>query len=307
MDNKQRSQKYYYGYGLNISSDIHLPLPVSSIDNNFDVNISFGKIPEDIECERKISSYSISQDCFIMNLKSIKIFVGYGKEIVIECVKNKKIIQEDIVTFLLSSCIGALLHQRRIPVLHASSILTKKGAVIFIGNASCGKSTLAAAFKREKNYAVLSDDICPIAITEGKAVMYPSGETLQIWKDVINSINIQDKSLKRIRPEINKFYYNDQNCHHLNSPVKISEIYLLNPSNKGVYKIENQFSVQQKFNILKTNIYRNNFAKEMFIENRYYKPLKQLAGQIPVKKFTKSNNKFNTEKLTDILEKDFLI
>jgi len=307
MKSKQLLQYIYYGYGLNILSTIELPLPKSNIACNFDVNITIDKIPEHIECDRKISSYSISPDSFILNFKDIKIFVGHGKEIIIESDGNEDINENDIIPFILSSCIGALLHQRSILTLHASSVMTEKGAVIFIGNASSGKSTLAAALRNgsEQIYNILSDDICPIDIINGKAVMYPSGEKLQIWKDIISTTKIPKEALAKVRPSIEKYYYK-QTDHIVTGPVKIANIYLLNSSNKSLYEINSKFSTNQKLNILKNNIYCKNFAKEMFIESQYYKKLKQLAQTLPIKEFIKPNNEFDVEKLIDVLEKDCL-
>jgi len=300
------SRYSYYGYGLRISSDIELPLPKADRDANFDADITFGKMPANIECERKISSYSISQDTFILNFKNAKIFAGFGREIIIESPENEKFDKDDTVPFILSSCIGALLHQRNTLTLHASSVMTENGAVIFIGTSSCGKSTLAAVFKG-KGYTVLSDDICPLEIpggANGKAVMLPSGENLQIWKDIIDALKIPGESLKKVRPAIEKYYYG-QVAHRPAEPVNISTIYLLNPSNQGLYEINNKFSGNQKLNILKNQICCKNFAKEMCIENTYYQRLKQLAKTVPLKELIKPNNEFNAEKLTDILEKDF--
>jgi len=293
----------YYGYGLRISSDIELPLPKADRDGNFDAHITFGEIPEHIECERKISSYSISQDTFVLNFKNAKMFAGSGQELIIEFPENEKFNKDDTVPFILSSCIGALLHQRNTLALHASSVMTKNGAVIFIGTSSSGKSTLAAVLK-QKGYSVLSDDICPIDITGTRAVMYPSGENLQIWKDIFSALKIPPEFLRKIRPSIEKYYYSHANP-EFKEPVNISAIYLLNPSNEGLYEIRDKFSGNQKLNILKNHICCKNFAKEMFIENKYYKKLKQLSGTVPLKEFVKPNNEFNTEKLADILEKDF--
>ena len=305
MDEVRTKPKYsYYGYGLKISSDIELPLPEADRDGNSDVHITFGKIPENIECERKISSYSISQDAFILNLKNADIFAGFGREIIIEFPGDEEFNKDDTVPFLLSSCIGALLHQRNTLALHASSVMTKNGAVVFMGTASSGKSTLASVLER-KGYGVLSDDICPVDMIDGNAVMVPSGEKLQIWKDIISALKIPPEFLKKIRPSLEKYYYGHANP-EFKEPVNISAIYLLNPSNEGLYEIRDKFSGNQKLNILKNHICCKNFAKEMFIENKYYKKLKHLSGTVPLKEFVKPNIEFKPEKLTDILEKDFL-
>ena len=297
-------KKYsYYGCGLQISSDIELPFVETDVGGKPDVNIAFGRIPHDVVCERKISTYWISRDAFILHFKNIKLFAGFGRDIIIEHPENEVFIPDDAVPFILSSCMGVLLHQRSRLMLHASSVMTKNGAVVFIGGSSSGKSTLAAVLKH-KGYPVLADDICPVDLIDGRAVMYPSGENLQIWKDIINSLKIPAESLKKIRPSIEKHYYKVER--NFTEPVNISTIYLLKFTNEGLYKIDNRFSGNQKLNILKSNIYMKNFATEMCIEHQSYQKLKQLAVTVPLREFTKPNNEFKAVKLTDILEKDFM-
>ena len=58
---------------------------------------------------------------------------------------GRDLYESDVRVFLLGSCIGALLHQRGILVLHAGAIHTDKGAVLFTGPWGIGKSTLLAA------------------------------------------------------------------------------------------------------------------------------------------------------------------
>ena len=149
---------------------LNMPLPKADRDGNSDVHITFGEIPENIECERKISSYCISQDAFVLHLKNADIFAGFDREIIIESRGDEAFNKDDTVPFLLSSCIGALLHQRNTLALHAASVMTKNGAVVFMGTASSGKSTLASVLER-KGYGVLSDDICPVDMIDGNAVM----------------------------------------------------------------------------------------------------------------------------------------
>ncbi len=297
-------RKYsYYGFGLHLSSDMELPLPGSDAAGKPDVTITFGKIPADIDCEKKISSYWISRDAFILNVKNIKLFAGSGREIIIESPENEAFIPDNIIPFILSSCMGALLHQRNRLTLQASTVMTKNGAVVFMGHSSSGKSTLAAVLG-QKGYRVLSDAICPIELTNGRAVMLPSCEKLQIWKDIINKLKIPEESVTRVRPSIEKYYYTiDRN---FTEAVNLSAIYLLNSSNQGLYRIVDGYSGSQKLNILKSNIYMKNFAKEMCVEQQYFKILKHLAITVPVKEFIKPNNEFKPEKLAEILEEDFV-
>lgn len=68
------------------------------------------------------------------------------------------------VHFILGSCLGVLLIQRGMLVLHASVVATDVGALAFLGNSGRGKSTLAAALHK-RGHRVLADDHC--ALVEG--------------------------------------------------------------------------------------------------------------------------------------------
>lgn len=64
--------------------------------------------------------------------------------------------------FLLGTCMGALLMQRKILPLHGSAIAIDGKAYAFVGHSGAGKSTLASAFIN-KGFQLLSDDV--IAVT----------------------------------------------------------------------------------------------------------------------------------------------
>jgi hypothetical protein len=73
--------------------------------------------------------------------------------------------------FLTGSAWGVVLYQRgRLP-LHASGVQVGDGAVLFCGPRGQGKSTLAALLT-ERNYRLVSDDLCCIEVSEAQG---PSG------------------------------------------------------------------------------------------------------------------------------------
>jgi hypothetical protein len=59
-----------------------------------------------------------------------------------------------------------LLHLRRVPCLHASSVLVQSGAVTFIGQSGSGKSTLAASLV-VNGFPLVTDDVLPLRLIPG--------------------------------------------------------------------------------------------------------------------------------------------
>ncbi len=82
---------------------------------------------------------------------------------------------------LLGVVFGALLHQRDLVVLHASSVLIDGEAVAFAGGKGFGKSTQAAAMFRI-GYPVLGDDVAAIELRNGEApLLYPAYPSVHVW------------------------------------------------------------------------------------------------------------------------------
>ena len=56
--------------------------------------------------------------------------------------------------YLLGTCMGALLFQRKLLPLHGSAVVINGKAYAFVGDSGAGKSTLAAAFLKARLSAV---------------------------------------------------------------------------------------------------------------------------------------------------------
>jgi len=124
----------YYTFGLYIQSDLELPeLLVAEFLSLPDVIIMQGKTPINLpNCQKKGVTYEVAINEFLLKLKDIASFyVKNGNTIIIE--PESKANMNDIRLFLLGSCLGAILHQRKILAMHASAIVYNKRAVLFTG------------------------------------------------------------------------------------------------------------------------------------------------------------------------------
>jgi hypothetical protein len=79
---------------------------------------------------------------------------------------------EDVLTYLLGPVLGLLLYLRGLTCLHASAIACDGAALVFVGPAEAGKSTLAAAYARQ-GYRVLTDDVLVLVRNEHSIVAIP--------------------------------------------------------------------------------------------------------------------------------------
>src|SRR5690606_10479084 len=84
--------------------------------------------------------------------------------------------------YVLGSCMGALLLQRRMLPLHGSALAIDGKAYVIVGPSGAGKSTLAAALAA-RGQRLISDDISPIRWQEDEALpsVVPSYPQQKLW------------------------------------------------------------------------------------------------------------------------------
>jgi hypothetical protein len=195
------SKNRYHIFGLNIDSHIPLPaLPAAGPPEGPlpDVVISYGDTPDQLANPRtKGARYQAGPGEFLLRVDSVaRYYVREGAYIVVQ--PNPGAEEEEILIFLMGSAMGALLHQRRILVLHAGAIVVNDHSVIFSGHSGVGKSTLAAGFHK-RGYPFLADDVCAVAMVEGKPAIVPGFPRLKLWADVLKILDKDKDQLKSVR------------------------------------------------------------------------------------------------------------
>jgi len=95
--------------------------------------------------------------------------------------------RETLGRLLLDQALPMVLGLRGIPTLHASTVITSRGACCFLGPAGAGKSTLAASFAAA-GYPALSDDCLAIKEERGFFAI-PAYPGLRLWTDSTESLS----------------------------------------------------------------------------------------------------------------------
>ena len=87
---------------------------------------------------------------------------------------------ESLLAFTLIGEVSIFLLQRQgNPTLHASAVATDEGAIVFIGPAGQGKSTIAASCLR-RGLPLITDDHLPISVTNGIVCGGPSVPVMKL-------------------------------------------------------------------------------------------------------------------------------
>ncbi len=204
---KLKNKTTYRGFGLKITSDFSLPeMPESMKTNN----------PEDLQmkrCERPNALFDLKMAPYEFIVKHNQV-VFYVPEVAFFSIEEGKSItvapfqqaDEDLLRlYLLGTCMGAALMQRRILPLHGSAIAIDGRAYAIVGESGAGKSTLARAFLK-KGYQLISDDIIAVSVgTNGIPEVIPAYPQQKLWEDSCDEFGVETSHFRPIYERETKF------------------------------------------------------------------------------------------------------
>ncbi|MEN6313944.1 MAG: hypothetical protein ABFD25_06820 [Clostridiaceae bacterium] len=299
-------RKTYHIFGLNILSSIPLPArPIAEppLELAPDVVIEYGNTPDALsKPQSKEEYYQAGPGEFLLQVDSVaRYYVHEGRRIIITPESGSE--EERILIFLMGSAIGALLHQRNILVLHAGAIVVNDQGIIFSGDSGIGKSTLAAGFNK-RGYPFLADDVCAIAMLNGKPAVIPGFPRLKLWSDALKKLDTDKNQLKSVRwmRGLEKYFLPVDPPHE--KPVPLKSVFVLETTNADKIEITALKGVEKIDPIIK-NTYRLSFLNGLGGKEDHFRQCAAVAAKAAVYRTVRPNKKFLLTELMDMLETKF--
>lgn len=297
----------YHIFGLNIVSVIPLPaLPIlrPQRDATPDVIIAYGKTPVALANPQiKGVRFQAGPGEFLLRVDGVaRYYVQDGRSITI--MPEDDVGDDDVLIFLMGSAMGALLHQRKVLVLHAGAIAVNGGSVIITGPSGIGKSTLAAGFY-QRGYAFLADDVCAIATTNGRPAVIPGFPRLKLWADVLKKLKTDKNDLKSVRwgKDLEKYFLPLDSIH--DAPVPLKSVFVLETTNTDKMEIT-PLKGAEKIDPLIGNTYRMRFLQGLGGKKEHFQQCAAVAANAAVYRTVRPNKGFLLKELMDLLEARFL-
>ena len=187
-------------------------------------------------------------------------------------------------------------------MLHGSAINYQGEAVLFVGDSGAGKSSLSTAF-RLKGYSVLTDDVCVIEMNEEQhPIALPGYPQSKLWEEALENLSIDYKELKKVRSKIGKraMPIKDAFC---KKTLPIKAIYWLNIHNQDNILIE-VIKGGDKFGVIKNMTYRRAWLDGFGVQKSHFKNGMLLTNKIPIKKITRTNNRFCVDEIVQLVLND---
>jgi hypothetical protein len=270
--------KSFQAFGLTISSCIDFPELIPAT-GEAQVSVLYGDVPQELPgATCKGVCYEAIPGQVLFQLPGVaRFWVRDGKEIVVD--RHPDAHDDDVRLVLLSSPFGALLQERGYLVLSGSMVKAEDGCVIFAGPSGVGKSSLAAAMRRQ-GYLCMSDDICAISIGED-GVPYAVGSYPQakLWPDALEHLSIDIASVRHVRPCLEKraVPFEDAYCHE-RLPVK--RLYWICASRHKPDICIEPITGPRKLKVLRDSTYRLEFLSGLGLTTPHFKQLASLAAHV---------------------------
>jgi hypothetical protein len=293
----------YEAFGFTIMSEIDLP-ELTRGGNNLESNVIEIKV-EDVsklwlQLPKVHNKFVITENLIMFQIENIAIFlIQDGRKIIVSPLSEYN---EDVVRlYILGSCMGAILFQRRILPLHGSAVTIEGKAYAVIGNSGAGKSTLASAFI-DRGYPLLTDDVIAVTLTkEDKPLVTPSYPHQKLWGESLDKFGLDKNSYRPIYQRESKFVVPVTN-HFSTEPIPLAGIFELERSESENIEMESISKLQSLRTIYK-HTFRNPLISDLGITDWHFNYSTKISNYTNMYQIRRPSNRFTAHELvTCILE-----
>jgi|WetSurMetagenome_2_1015567.scaffolds.fasta_scaffold00105_32 hypothetical protein len=299
--------KSYRIFGLYIESDIALPAPLVAGPPpglSPDVVIEYGEVPAELSNPRgKGPRYQAGSGEFLLLVDDVaRYYVRDGRRITISAEPGVE--EERILIFLMGSAFGALMHQRNVLILHAGAVAFGDGGVLFTGISGVGKSTLTAAF-HDRGHPFLADDVCAVALNDGKPAVVPGFPRLKLWAEALEGLGKDKGQLKSIKwtENLEKYFLPVETVRE--EAILLKAVFILVPSDTDVIEIT-ALKGLDKVRAIINNTYRLRFLNAISDREAHFRQCAAVASVSAVYCVSRPRSGFLLGELMDAVEAKFI-
>lgn len=252
----------YFVYGLCLRSVIPLGHSQLFKPQSVDVDVVYGDVPTVLPAAAKSRPrFDASDKKTLLRIPEVgRFLIEAGRSITI-C-PEPDATEEMLRVYLLGSACGALLMQRGLLPLHASTITDGKSAILICGRSGNGKSTTSAAMIQQ-GFRWLSDDVSPVGMHEGQVTVWPAYPRMKLWAEAMENLQLAFPSADKPRQlvtGIEKYSCSFDTEFHP-QPMPVSAIVWLDKGSMDSTAMEQQ-SGGRAFEVVRRNTYRKAYLTD---------------------------------------------
>ena len=296
------SRNTYKAFGLVVLSEIVLPelTPISMINHIVDVKI------EKAELHTLWLEQSEGDDYYIIKPNWIMFHVP---EVALFCIENGNTVtfslfegtsEDAIRLFLLGSCMGAILMQRKVLPLHGSALAIEGKAYAIVGDSGAGKSTLASAFL-QRGYHLLSDDVIAVSLNEhNEPIVTPAYPQQKLWQESLTHFEMTTNDYQPLIYREDKYAIPVTSQFH-HKPLPLAGIFEL-------VKLEDCNNIEirpirelERLHKLYYHTYRNFFIQESGLMEWHFTTTSKISHKIDFYQISRPTTSFTAHELVELI------
>ncbi|MFJ7756089.1 aldolase [Peribacillus muralis] len=293
----------YTTFGLTIASDMLLPELEKASCNLTDSGADFHIRRQDLAKEwgetdpldRK--GFIVEENRVMFEVPELAVFsIEGGKTITVSFSEEEN--EDRVRLYILGSCMGIMLMQRKVLALHGSAIAIDGKAYVFIGESGAGKSTLASSFMKQ-GYKLLSDDIVALSMKEGIPWVTPSYPQQKLWLESIQAFEMKATDYEPLFDRITKFSI-PVRADFQNTPMPLGGIFEL--SCEDVEAIEfHPVKKLHRLKVLYTHTYRRSILERMGMMAWHFTYCAECLPSVSIYRIIRPTSAFTAHDLVDII------
>lgn len=286
----------YKAFGLSLVSDISLPElyqidnPVNSVD--VEINI-LGLSNESLEMQNDLV---INEDFVMFRVPDAATFtIQDGKRITVSPLKKN--FDEDLIRlYILGSCMGVILMQKKIFPLHGSAVVINGRAYAFIGDSGVGKSTLASSFLSRGNH-LLSDDVIAITFSRDNniPIVTPSYPQQKLWQESLIEFGIETSQFRSIHGRENKFCI-PVSTHFSDELVPLAGVFELVKTENAEIELS-RIEKLERFHTLFRHTYRNFLISRLGLMDWHFTTSANILEKLDLYQLRRPDSGFSANQL----------
>lgn len=299
---KTESKNSYYSFGFRIDSYLPLPeLPPINEHTNMNMETVRVAITDLTACWNSAASsseyFAVKDNQVLIRVPNTAIFcISNGESIMVSPFEGFN--DDKIRLYILGTCMGVILLQKRILPLHGSAIAINGKAYAILGASGAGKSTLASILL-EKGFHLLSDDLIPVTIDQNNVPMVsPSYPQQKMWQETIDHLGMSSSQLQPLFDRETKFAV-PVSSRFCNQSLPLAGVFEL-------VKTETNATIEPlqglvRFQTLLRHTFRNFLLEHLELREWHFTTLSRFVNQIDMYQLQRSSSYFSAHELADFL------
>ncbi len=294
---------FYKAFDLKIRSEFKFTELIHEFESVSDVVIKEDELSREWSKLSTPNNYFYVQPNLCMfQVPEVAIFkIENGTTITVSPYKNAQ--EDQIRLYILGTCMGALLMQRKILPLHGSAIAIDGKAYAIVGDSGAGKSTLASAFLN-RGYQLLSDDVIPVSLSNGGIpIVTPAYPQQKLWQESLTEFGMESEGLRPIIDRETKFAIpvTDQ---FVSEPIPLAGVVELIRNDSDEIEMS-PIQNLERLHTLFTHTYRNFLISRSGLMEWHFETTANIVNKIDLYQLRRPSNRFTAHELVDVMLSKF--